>query len=594
MGCNETVDLGMRTVLKGHNGSHKTTILHAIAFALCGTDAWGNQAPVFMISNEMDKMKVIVQTEKSTIQRSLTRKKSSNLKIKINDVWTPINQTSMVQFIGPIEHILSVLNPKYFFTLSDQKKKTLITNIFPKEDRLKLLEEILGHPVRMVDSIDVQKRDPLRAANVFAERRRSLSHDAAKRDGKASIHKARIEEINSQLSNTVFRNKHDEEHLDLLLKRKAEYESNLKVYMAKNDFVKTVASEWDVKKKELEGKIQTLSEDLKIAEKDVHDASDKVHFEKLSAVGREGTVQKFRDELDTLLSTTPQGPTTQSLPSLDHCPTCSQPVSKRHRDRISEENSKVKDEYEKKLFEHSVKIGEARAKLDKVLEILTTEKTKQADAERYRSKCSINYSSIRSNLDAAKRDLEKETEKASTTPPVAPEKNFSQERIDELEKSMETRVPTNVRDGLLEDLHRHTLALDSLNRDYAGIDENIEYYFKLEEALKRIPEREMALLEKVMSFGDYKLDTEVSGMLTTLSGIPYTMMSSGQKMCAEVNLSIQINENIPRKITTIFIDDAELVDPEGVAELNRIIKSAHLQCIQTKVCEGKLRSEVKE
>ena len=593
MGCNETVELGRRTVLKGHNGSHKTTILHAIAFALCGTDAWGNQAPVFMISNEMDKMKVIVHTEKSIIQRSLTRKKSSNLKIKINDVWTPINQTNMVQFIGATEHVLAVLNPKYFFTLSDVKKKTLISNIFPKEDRMKLLEDILGSPVREIDSFDVQKKEPLRAATVFAEKRRKLSHDVATRDGKASIHTASIEEFNFKLNNTVFRDIREEAHFDLLLKRKAEYEANLKVYIAKNDFAKTVASEWGVKKKDLEDKIKTLSEDLKIALGVAHAARDKANSERMAAVGREGTIQGFRDKLDTLLSTTPREPANQSLPSLDHCPTCSQPVSKRHRDRISEENKKVKEEYNKKLDEHSTKICEAKVKLDKVLEILSVEKDKQSEAELYMGNCNMHYTSIGSNLDEAKRELARESKKVNTAPPVAPEKNFSQEKIDELGRSLENAVPTNIRVSFIEDLNRHTLALDMLNRDYAGIDENIEYYFKLEEALKRIPEKEMALLEKVMCFGNYKLDTEVSGMLTTQSGIPYTMMSSGQKMCAEVNLSLQINNHLPRKISTLFIDDAELVDLEGIQELNRIIDIAQLQCIQTKVTEGKLRAEVK-
>jgi len=582
MGCNTTVDLFQETMLKGHNGSHKTTILHAIAFALCGTDAWGNQAPIFMISNETDKMKVIIHTERSVIQRSLTRKKSSNLRLKVNDIWNTINQTDMVGWIGPADHILSVLNPKFFFSLSDDKKKALIVNIFPKVDRLELVESITGFKVKHFDESHITCREPLRAASLFAEKRRDIAKRLHTRDMEEGILSSRREQLETMLGLGGFATPEEEAELKMLQNRKYQYDLAFAQYITRLEFVREAALSTADRKKELENKIVVLSEDLKVAEQADSGAEGSLLNIKLLGRDSAALVGVLKKGLAKKIDEAPRGIASISLPSKDYCPTCAQPVSKRHRDRIEAENKEAEEDYRVTSDAHNQRIAAARGLLQEA------EMGKDKLEQTYRNgmqelgALKFKVDTIRGALESAKQGLEEE-ENQELKEPKAPEKNFSQERLDELEKSLKDKKPSRSRIEALSERDSLIFKMENIKKEYAGEDDQIEYYFKLEEALKRIPEKEMALLEKVTSFGNYKIDTDVKGLITTKEGIPYTMMSTGQKMCAETLLSLQINTHLQRRMSLIFLDDSELIDPKSMALIMHNIRVDGIQTVRTKV-----------
>lgn len=592
MGFNKTVDLRDHTVLKGHNGSHKTTILHSIAFALCGTDAWGNAAPVFMISNEMDKMQVIVHTEKSTIKRSLTRKKSSNLRLKVNDIWSTLTQTNMAQFIGPTEHILSVLNPKYFFTLSDAKKKELIVKIFPKVDRLELVKDIMGIPVRELDAPQIVNREPLRAAELFALQRRSIQRDLDQSEAEINLKVGRIQELQEMLKNNTYATSEDEEEFNILDRRKDAYDRACYEYKVNLDAFRAETSRSGARKKELEDKWLQLSQDIKGAESDGKAVGEKLNKAKRAVEEIDAEIENLNQKIINFINEAPRAPSSIALPSGEHCPTCAQPVSKRHRDRITSENAEAKAEYDKILNAHNDEVNRMRAEYGetKARRALIAEQFETITKE-YGS-ASLRYSSISTDLENVEREIRIEK---SYTPrqPVEPEKNFCEERREELWKRLETLEPYKDKVAAEGELARAEQALMDLRKNNKGSVEGVAYYFRLEEAMKSIPEKEMLLLEKVLRFGPYRIDTNVKGLVITESGIPYTMMSTGQKMCAEVYLALQINRHLQRKMSTIFLDDAELVDPESYTNLLREIKKDGLQSIRTQVadCEFKVEED---
>ena len=89
-------------------------------------------------------MKVIIQSDKSTISRTLTRKGSSTINLIFNGIKTTLQQNQLSEKLGSTDLFLSVVNPGYFLKLSPEKKQEVISEIQGSLDRYEILKSLTG------------------------------------------------------------------------------------------------------------------------------------------------------------------------------------------------------------------------------------------------------------------------------------------------------------------------------------------------------------------------------------------------------------------------------------------------------------------
>ena len=591
MGCNRTVETKSETVLSGRNGSGKTTTLHALAFALCGTDAWGTPAPIFMISNEKDKMEVIVKTDKTTIQRSLTRNKTANLKIMLEGVWVNMNQTQMASLVGPPAHVLAALNPKYFFSLAQPKQVQLLASLIPEEDRVELAQTISGEVISRPDEIKIlRSKAPLRAAELFALKRREAENSQSYRDSWLLNLDNRKKEVEEAMK-SGYADPAEEQEYETLKKRDSLYRHNFDTYRFHKDAVNEKRDKRDAGIKYHTQKIDTLVEDLRAvqaraaeAEKEVADAREEnqkayMAFEQARNRG-----------VEYITKNSPKMPNLTDLPSSDHCPRCGQAVSKRYRDSIEAENESTVRKYklEYQTFENG------KGVLESECEHLRKEQKKTCEmlkvTEQSMSELRHSTDKIRNTISFHERELEN-LKCQTILEPRVPEKNYSPDRLKELEEKLAGLKPSRDLTALCDKLNEYELDKSKIVHDHRGVDEAAARFHKLELACKRIPEREMERTKALFNFPGYSIDTEIKDLVVNAEGTPYTVMSTGQKMCAEISLSLHVNSLLDKKINIVFADDFELVDSGSAENIRERLQNYDVQVIRSKVTNEKFSAE---
>lgn len=589
MGFNRTVSFGMDTVLSGRNGSHKTTILNAIAFALCGTDAWGTAAPVFMISNETDKMEVIMTTSKTTIHRTLTRKKSSNLKIKINEVWATLNQTQMNEFIGPTQHVLSVINPQFFFSLTHDRQKQLLASILPKKDRADLVVEMLGRPISEFDALTIKTRDPLRAATVFAERRREAERNKAVKEGHVQRIMENITKAQDSLKTFKFAPVSMVQEFEVLDKEKIRFNLDNYSYLNCLSLYKSSLERRDSRVAEIGNAAQTDRSMIPVVETKLKEialeleAADKSHKNAQDLAAK--ALAAFREAQDAR----PQKPASLLLPEGEFCGSCGQPVSKRYREKVIEDLRKTQEEYERSMEEYTFKKNQAGKVCEDVEAQVSKTLARWSELMDLKRTSEYNLEKLKERLDWSAAEIQK-LEATGLEKPIAPEKTYSEERWEELNNALSTLEPASTKLKLEEEIKNATLELDTQYEEISNFEEAIKLTGELEEACKAIPEKEMELAAKYLNLEGFTIDLETSGLLISEDGVPYISMSTGQKMCAEISLALHIN-SICQKTNLMFLDNFELVDVTNADKLRSKLISGGLQIIQTKVTNDDFKEE---
>ena len=590
MGCNRIVETKTSTTLSGRNGSGKTTILHALAFALCGTDAWGTPAPTFMISNEKDKMEVIVKTDKTTIQRSLTRNKTANLKIMLEGVWVTMNQTQMATLIGPPAHVLSVLNPKYFFSLNQPKQVQLLASIIPEEDRVELVQTISGEDISMPDEIRIiRSKHPLRAAELFALKRREAENSKRYRDNWLLSLDERKKEVEEAMKEG-YASPDEEQEYETLKKRDDLYRHECDTYRLRKEAANEARDKIDDQLKEFTAKALSASEDEKCLESRVQRANqlfqDAVRWAKAS----EDLAEELRVKSQQFSRTHPENPPLADLPQGDRCPRCAQPVSKRYREQIEEENRKLVEKFKKETQKFEFEAEElereyedARKASSKAKEHLSKASAALSEVQHLKVKAVHAMKFYEKELERLKKEVVRD--------PVLPERAYSADRLKELEERLAGLKPSRDLTALCDKLNGYELDKSKVIQDHRGVDEAAVHFFKLEQACKRIPEREMERAKTLFNFPGYVIDAEVKDLIMNTGGTPYSTMSAGQKMCAEISLSLHINSLLEKKVSIIFADDFELVDADSARNIKEKLQHYDVQVIRSKVTNEDFSSE---
>lgn len=591
MGFNRVVELKTVTSVSGRNGSGKTSVLNALAFALCGTDAWGTPAPTFMISNEKDKMEVIVKTDKTTIKRSLTKKKTHTIKMLLQGVWVDIGQKQMAEIIGPTQHILSVINPKFFFTLTQPKQLQLLSSLISDEDRLDMIQTISGEKINDSREIrDIRTKQPLRVAELYATKRRVCEQKKQYRDNWLKNLEDKRKELEEAM-NVNYANAIDEQELERLKRRDEIYQRECDTYDYRKEEANEKIKMRDAKLEECSRKIKALSEDLGGVCDRIKSLDNEIE------AARQKAMDARKRRLDATVKITnhtkdnyPRQPAFMDLSKNDHCPRCGQAVSKRYRESIEKENKEAQDKFNKEMQAYE----NEKADFDKTLCHLADNHDKAVEVLKSKEISSVKLCRQKKEIEDAiatqKREYERQAHQ-SISAPTPPEKDYSVERIKELDESLKGLRPSREMEAISDKLNSIELDKIKILQDHEGIDEALSRYSKLEVACKTVIEKEVENAEKLFKLPCYTISQDVKDMILDEEGTPYTKMSSGQKLCAEMSLSFHINSLLEKKINIVFLDDVDLIDANRTKEVLKRVKKYDIQIIQSKVTVDDFSSE---
>lgn len=147
------IDFSDTTEIIGDNGKGKSLILNAIAFLLCGTDAFGKKIDFSVFDTNTKESfsyveaKVLMDKEEVLLKRTYKVDKKGSTSMQIRKDHAEINQTSWNKICNR-NIVLSMINPKYLSTLKSEDMKNYLL------DFLKIGEGINEHDILM--SLDIE------------------------------------------------------------------------------------------------------------------------------------------------------------------------------------------------------------------------------------------------------------------------------------------------------------------------------------------------------------------------------------------------------------------------------------------------------
>lgn len=140
---------GKRTFLLGGNGTGKSTIADAIAFAVTGYSYSGNRQLELLHNKNNPSLRItLIYSDEGNKFHCLTRirelsnknnKKEYITKITLDNV--PVQQSDLDILFGGKDIFLSIFNPGYFTSLSRDEGRTLLMDLLPKISQ----DQVLPH-----------------------------------------------------------------------------------------------------------------------------------------------------------------------------------------------------------------------------------------------------------------------------------------------------------------------------------------------------------------------------------------------------------------------------------------------------------------
>jgi len=560
---NLILQFGMKNRLIGENGVGKTTVREAITFGFLGTDSEGNRNPRHLITTGQSSAKVIVTTDKAEISRTLSAKGNGTLKLIRQGVPTTLTQSQLEQMLGSTDLFLSALIPGHFMKAGSEKQHKVISEVQPKVDREKLLFEISGltltpEEVIRYGATNTKRRPDLIASAISVDRReveKSIERVTGERDGLSSITVAPKPEKPPEVA------RYDQ--LGAIKKYWAKYEMDL----ARYEGLLRSASQAQLENEKRATRRKEIERDLEAIS----------YVEVPQDPGFEANYTALRSKLHAV----PQKPALGNIVSSDHCPECGQTVGIKHRDHIKKLNLEAMGKHEK-----AVQIAQDHnAVIQKQIE-------EQQVLERQYNNDVREAQQVNTSAKARKQALEMELGRLPevsagmdvVSGPIPPAEPF-----DEAEYEKCSKVVNGYKVALTE--HEYTVRqVASSQKRLQEISENldqlhpaVERLRKLEDGFKEIPRKELELQSKAFNFPG--LDVVISDRVEiSMGGIPYSMLSTGQRMKSDVVIALQFNSLMKYPINMVFLDNADLVD--------QVVFPENIQWFTAEVVQGQTQLKI--
>jgi hypothetical protein len=520
------LELHQRTKISGRNGVGKSTILDLISFSLTGSTRAGVLAPVELIHPEKDKLKVSITLGDRTIERSLTQKKTQNLKVDIgNGVLMPFTQEQLNSVYAPRELMLAAVVAGYFGSLSDDRKLGILKYLMPAAPRSERLEQVTGLkiPAHLKKQIDEAGRTD-QAKNVLSEFRRANDKEVSRLSGLIQAYE-----------NT----KHPGDAPKEPEAPSAAIDDGLAAW---NTHRRDLAR-WQTRKDQLtatfpQGVQDSLAvHDKKIAEieQEIVGLSDEVV--PADVRGKLTTLPQKVAELRAKQKPVPAKPSEFALTSADRCHACGQVVGLKHRET-------VRSKYEADLAAHMAGVQavhdwneKVSQEISAIMEELNEAKKQETDVVQ------CNFTS-RQRIQVLQKELSKI--KAVKIPEPLGEKPEPPQGLAteaDLVESRRAWVDFHVAEGQYKHSLKQFEDAQKLHGIYTQKIEEIKNtgvkpIQTLEVACEEIDALALQEQEHALRFGVYKFaktDFKVT-VFDVRSGLTYESMSTGQKIACDIEI----------------------------------------------------------
>jgi DNA repair exonuclease SbcCD ATPase subunit len=548
-GVSRTYEFSKRVVLKGANGARKSTIKEAVAFAITGCDASGNRAPVHLISWGEDGCRVSLQTQRSTIVRTLSSKKNSTIKLeRIGLAPSTLTQSQFEVMLGSSTDLfLSVFSPGYFWTLAVAKQQAVLAEVTPKFDNEEFIEGYMKQKLTEADRHRYRftEKRPDTVALVVAGDRRDLQRQI-------DVNLGRLAQLSTSAVLASTAEPLAPEAETVLLAQIEELKTRWVKYRAE-------VSSYNRMKESYDASLQVnVNREARRAELEARLTTESFELAPLVAFAKEK--QERLAELRKSFQSNPQRPKLVGEVDSPTCPTCGQVVGLKHKEKVRAENLLREEEYQKALL--------ATADFNRSVQDEINTLLKEEEAHR------VWIRKIEEDNAQTKRrkgQIEGELAGLSEVPlpvlpalPEQPTDDYSAEREKELRRVVEhynARLAEHrfAQKAILE----QETARANIERDNVPLSLSRDRLALMEEALKALPAARLdyqATSFVIPGFTFLQGDETGISLVRNIDQCPLQAMSTGQTINVNILFSQCLNRLMRRPIGSMFIDNADLVD----------------------------------
>jgi chromosome segregation ATPase len=551
-------ELHQRTMIRGQNGTGKSTIKEALAFIFCGTDSLGGKNPQHLIRSQSDDKAIMrgkMVTDRAEIERSLSKKGNSTIKIIREGVPTTVTQTQLQGMLGNIDVVLSAMVPGYFLGLSSDRQSKALADILPPVDREALFEELAGFPLSKEEVLryGFTRRFDL-IASAVAQDRRGLEQEQARKEGSLGTLQSVKEVPEPQEPAEIA----DLSRLNALSREWEDYERQMRDYSNQKVRSERIADE-NYRKEERRKEIKKQLEGLKEAKPYKVDDVSKA-------------VAELQDQKKSLPST----PSCLDLPSGDHCPSCGQVVGVKHREKVAAQNEAAKAEYEKVKQEVIVFNNDIQEKIEA---IYSKENAQKLEAEKI-EKANQSVRQKKKQLEIELAGLIPEELPDAIKEPTPPSEEFDPDVRDAaMDKVADFEASKREYARYLETKEKAQAESNELMSSIDRIAEEVDHLRAIEKTLKEMPEAEMKKQAELLKMPH--VNFEITDRIeVSRESVPYGILSTGYQMRSDIEICLKFNELMKRPLNVIFIDNVDLID-----KLN-FTKDSPIQWFVAKVDDG--------
>ena len=571
----------------GNNGKGKSSIGEAIAWALLGSDIWGNDKMDSKFLNKSSReIEVGLIFSDGVKEYNLKRNRIGNkTTILLNN--KTVKQIDLTRLVNK-EIFLSTFNPEYFINLPSNDARNMLISILPELKIDDILKEIGEYQKELIkDDILLIHNDP----NLYMKNKRSGIRELEKdiiynegilsklnfNDQNETFDNAELIELEKELKQDKYQ-KSVERYEDILYQKKTlEIELN-------NVDVKTNYEEIsDIKEQRELAQIQSQ---IAIAEAE----NFEVPYEYLKNISLlELEVKNLREEYKKK-----SGPINLNIG--DNCPTCKTTIKHSHleilKEEINDELLKLKErgkEQAKKLeiglslikekeetYEKIklAKIKELREKYDNLAERIAEIKESNT---RNKEKIIANKTKIKEELINKINGLDKEVEE---TKQVLEKAKTLQDKINELNIKKEYKETQEKKNKIeSEKLQEENIRLNSeilLSQNQIDICKeytNIKLKILSNHIQRNLRNIKIELQKIVKSTGEVKDSFDIKH----LDGREYIILSKSEKIKAGIEITNLIG-NLANRNYPLFMDNSESITSYEVPNKRQLIETKVAEC----------------
>ena len=152
-------DFGDISYITGHNGTGKTTMAHAVCFALYGVSYYGEQKIDRLMNENADNVQVQLHfIDQNGVEHTLTRSRRNEKYSVMMDGYT-INQSRIEQLFGDKNTFIAMFNPTYLIENMGNDGRELILRHLKPVSQNQVLDVIPDHRAHLED-IDLETGSP--------------------------------------------------------------------------------------------------------------------------------------------------------------------------------------------------------------------------------------------------------------------------------------------------------------------------------------------------------------------------------------------------------------------------------------------------